>query len=416
MARWLDKVQPPEITVLFTNAAIIGVLTGLVAVFFIWLIDRFHALFFGPVLSLFSPGLGPYAIVLIPALGGLIAGPLISFFAKEAKGHGVPEVMEAIALRGGRMRPIVAGVKAIASSVCIGSGGSAGREGPIVQIGAVLGSVMGQLWRLSDNYIRNLVACGAAAGISAVFNAPIAGVIFALEVILGEFTNRYFGSVVISAVAASIISRRFLGENPAFLVPKYTLVSAPEILFYAFLGILAAVTAKSFVIVLYWFEDVFDDWEFPDWLKPAVGGLLLGALALWMPDVLGAGFPPIEKALDGQLLIPLLLSLLVAKLFGTSLTLGSGNSGGVFAPALFMGAMLGGAFGTLIHGWQPAITAPPGAYALVGMASVFAGAAHAPITAVLIVFEMSGDYRLILPLMTATVISTLLSEQLKRDS
>ncbi len=412
----LDHWQPPETVVLVSTAVLVGLGTGLGAVVFIWLLRLLQQFF-----ALTGEGLravaGPAGLVLVPMLGALIAGPLITFFAREAKGHGVPEVMQAIALRGGRIRPVVVAVKAVASAACISSGGSAGREGPIVQIGSALGSTVGQLFRLSDDRIRNLVACGAASGIAAVFNAPIAGVIFALEVILGEFTTRYFGTVVIAAVTSSIVSRAFLGDQPAFHVPAYTLVSPWEIFLYTVLGVLTALGAILFVRILYWFEDRFDEWRFPDYLKPAVGGLLTGAVGLWFPQVLGAGLEFIgESIASGGTEFWLVLTLVGLKVLATSFTLGSGNSGGVFAPALFTGAMIGEAFGEVAHRLLPGLTAVPGAYALVGMAALFAAAAHAPITAVLIVFEMSGDYRLILPLMFATVVSTLLSEHLHPES
>jgi CIC family chloride channel protein len=412
----LDRHQPSETVIVLLTAVLIGVSTGLGAIAFIWLIQQFKWLFFQVIQGGLALWLGGFAIVLIPVLGSLISGPLIAKFASEAKGHGVPEVMQAIALRGGRIRPQVVVVKALASAACIGSGGSAGREGPIVQIGSAIGSVVGQLFHLSADRIRNLVACGAAAGIAAVFNAPIAGTIFAMEVILGEFTTAYFGNVVIAAVTASVVSRRFLGNSPAFAVPAYSMVSAWEIAFYAVLGLLAAAVAWLFVASLYWFEDVFDDWRFPDMFKPAVGGLLLGGLALFLPDTLGSGLEFIEQAITGNAAWSLMAVLILGKMLATGFTLGSGNSGGVFAPALFVGAMLGGAFGTLVHYLFPAITAAPGAYALVGMAAVFAASTHASITAIIIVFEMSGDYRLILPLMLTTVISTLVSERLRREN
>jgi CIC family chloride channel protein len=396
----------------------VGISTGLGAIIFVWLIAQFRLLFFELIQTRLALWVGILAVVFIPMLGGLLAGPIIDKFAKEAKGHGVPEVMKAIALRGGRIAPQVVIIKALASAACIGSGGSAGREGPIVQIGSAIGSVVGQLFRLSDQRIRNLVACGAAAGIAAVFNAPIAGTIFAMEVILGEFTTAYFGSVVICAVAASITSRQFLGDNPAFRVPSYTLMSPWELLFYAILGFLAAIVAWLFVTTLYWFEDLFDNWQFPSALKPAAGGLLLGILALFTPQVMGSGLEFIEQAIRGDLSVAwqFMALLVLAKILATGFTLGSGNSGGIFAPSLFMGATLGGAFGGPLHQLLPAITAQPGAYALVGMAAVFAAATHAPITAIMTVFEMSGDYRLILPLMLATVISTLISERLRADN
>ncbi len=413
---FLDRYLPSENTILLLTAILVGILTGYGAVGFIWLLNQAHWLFFDVILTWLRTPFGKFAIVFIPVLGSLISGPLISFFAKEAKGHGVPEVMQAIALNGGRIRPAVVVIKAAASAACIGSGGSAGREGPIVQIGSALGSVLGQLFRLSEARIRNLVACGAAAGIAAVFNAPIAGSIFALEIILGEFTTSYFGSVVISAVTASIVSRQYLGDTPAFVVPSYSMVSPWETLLYLLLGILAPLVAWAFVTSLYWFEDKFDAWRFPDALKPAVGAVLLGVLAIFVPNSLGAGLEFIGEALAGNVPITLMLLLIFGKLFATDFTLGSGNSGGVFAPSLFMGAMLGGAFGMVVHQIFPAITASPGAYALVGMAAVFAAATHASITGIIIVFEMSGDYRLILPLMLATVVSTLISMAMRKET
>lgn len=417
LVRW-RRSPPSEETVLLVTALAVGISTGLGAVAFVWLLDAFQWLFLDWLRTGLEARVGRLGLVAIPALGGLVAGPLIVRFAREAKGHGVPEVMQAIALRGGRIAPQVVVVKAVASAACIGSGGSAGREGPIVQIGSAIGSVLGQALRFSDARIRNLVACGSAAGIAAVFNAPIAGAMFAMEVILGEFTTRYFGTVVVAAVAASIVAHRFLGQDPAMGVPEFQLVSPWELVAYALLGLAAALVAWAFVASLYWFEDRFDGWAFPDWLKPAVGGLLLGVLALGQPMVLGSGLEVIERVIGGDVVLAwqALAVLVVAKMLATDFTLGSGNSGGVFAPSLFMGAALGAAFGTPLHALLPDLTAPAGAYALVGMSAVFAAASHAPITAVMVIFEMSGDYGLILPLMLATVISTLVSERLRRES
>lgn len=398
-----------------TTSALVGVGAGAAAVLFRWLIAAFNQIGFGGGRTVL-PFLGPYYIVAVPAVGGLVVGPLVYFFAREAKGHGVPEVMEAVALKGGRIRPVVAVIKSLASSVCIGTGGSVGREGPIVQIGSALGSTLGQVLRLSDERIRILVACGAAGGISATFNAPIAGVIFALEVILREFSSGYFSMVVIAGVTSSVISQAFLGNFPAFQIPPYSLVSPWELIFYTLLGLLAATVALGFIYLLYRMEDLFDDWKFPEYIKPAVGGLGVGLLGFYVPEIFGVGYGSIEKALYGETGAVLMVGLVASKLLATSLTLGSGGSGGVFAPSLFLGAMLGGAFGSLVHYWMPDITAAPGAYALVGMAAVFAGAARAPITAVLILFEMTRDYRIILPLMFATGLSTLVSARLSKET
>jgi CIC family chloride channel protein len=413
--RWLDRWQPPETGVLIATALIVGLGGGLGAVVFRWLINSFTHISFDVMRGWLS-FMGPAYVVIVPAIGGLFVGPMIFFFAREAKGHGVPEVMEAIALRGGRIRPIVVLIKSLASSLCIGTGGSVGREGPIVQIGSALGSTLGQLLKLSDERIRNLVACGAAAGIAATFNAPIAGVIFALEIILGEFSVSYFSTVVISSVTASVVGRIAFGNTAAFAAPPYSLVSPWELPLYVLLGGLAGLVAFVFVGALYWFEDLFDAWRFPEYVKPAAGGLLVGAIGFYFPHVFGVGYPAIGDALLDKLMLGTMGLLVLAKVLATSLTIGSGGSGGVFAPSLFIGAMAGGAFGNVVHQLLPNTTAVPGAYALVGMAAVFAGAAHAPITAIIILFEMTNDYRIILPLMLATVVSTLLSQRLRREN
>jgi len=415
LRRLLDRWQPPETGVLIGTAVIVGLGGGLGAVVFRWLINSFTHIFFDMMRGWFS-FMGSAYVIIVPAIGGLLVGPMIYFFAREAKGHGVPEVMEAIALRGGRIRPVVVVVKSLASSICIGSGGSVGREGPIVQIGSALGSTLGQTLKLSDERIRNLVACGAAAGIAATFNAPIAGVIFALEVILGEFSVGYFSTVVISSVTASVVGRIAFGNVPAFVIPKYSLVSPWELLLYVLLGVLAGLVALLFVQTLYWFEDIFDDWCFPEYVKPVVGGLFIGAIGFYFPQIFGVGYEAMGDALLGKMVLGTMALMILIKILATSLTIGSGGSGGVFAPSLFIGAMVGGVFGTVVHQMLPGITAASGAYALVGMAAVFAGAAHAPITAIIILFEMTNDYRIILPLMLATVVSVLLAQRLRREN
>ena len=415
---------PPEL-ILMGTALVVGISTGIGAVIFRYLIQAVAWIGYEWIPSI-TPSEGKAYVVFVPAIGGLLVGLLIYFFAREAKGHGVPEVMEAVALNGGRIRPIVAVVKSLASSLSIGTGGSVGREGPIVQIGSALGSSIGQALNLSEDRVSNLVACGAAGGIAATFNAPIAGVVFALEVILGgRFSVRYFSSVVVSAVAASVVGRIAFGDVPAFIIPtEYGINSLWEYLFYPILGVLAAIVGVIFVRLLYGTEDLFDNWKrVPEWVKPAIGGMLLGIIALvypfvtqvaWIrvPQIYNVGYDVIEGVLANHSALTVVLVLLVLKLIATSLTLGSGGSGGIFAPALFMGAMLGAAFALIVEALFPGIPAPPGAYALVGMAAVFAASAHAPITAVLILFELTGDYRIILPLMLTVVVATVLSQRM----
>jgi CIC family chloride channel protein len=421
LPHWLDQRTLSESGVVLFTSVIVGIGAGLGAVVFRRLIEGVHTLAYDGLAGMLE-GIYPYYLLIIPALGGAIFGPLIYRFAREAKGHGVPEVMEAVALRGGRIRPRVAVVKSLASAICIGTGGSVGREGPIAQIGSALGSTVGQLFRLSDDRVRNLVACGAAGGVAATFNAPIAGSVFALEVILGQFHATYFGAVVISAVVADVVAQVFEGDVRAFVVPEYVLVSPWELLLYALLGLLAALTAVGFTRLLYLSEDLWDKFRFPEYFKPVLGGILLGVVGIvtpridGFPRVFSVGYDTISQALSGELALQITVVLLFAKMLATIITLGSGGSGGVFAPSLFMGAMLGEAFGQVVHAVFPAITAPVGAYAMVGMAAVFSGAAHAPVTAILILFEMTGDYHIILPLMLATVMSTLVSQLISRES
>ncbi|UCD37948.1 MAG: chloride channel protein [Fidelibacterota bacterium] len=425
-ARFVGRLHFSEGTILVLTSVLVGIGAGIGAVVFRLLIQGVEWVGYDFFPSLL-PEIGKTYVIIIPALGGVLVGLLVYHFAREAKGHGVPEVMEAVAVRGGRIRPAVAIVKSLASSICIGSGGSVGREGPIVQIGSAIGSTVGQAFRLSDDRIRNLVACGAAGGIAATFNAPIAGVIFALEIILGEFSVAYFSTVVISAVSASVVGQAVFGDLPAFPIPmEYHIISVWEYTLYPILGLLAALVGIGFTRALYWSEDIFAKWKaVPEWVQPAIGGAILGILALaypmftsvtWerLPQIFNVGYDIIDSTLRSDLVFQTVLLLLILKVVATSLTLGSGGSGGVFAPSIFMGAMLGGAFGAVVNTIMPFDVAPPGAYALVGMAAVFAAAAHAPIAAVMILFELTGDYRIILPLMLTVVVATLISGRLMK--
>jgi chloride channel protein, CIC family len=397
-----------------TFALLVGTGAGLGTIVFVRMIAFFNELFFGGGSQLPLPS-GTY-VILLPALGSLLVGPLVHFIAPEAKGHGVPEVLTAIATRGGRIRPVVVLVKALGSAITIGSGGSVGREGPIVQIGAALGSTLGQVFKLNERRVVNLVAAGAAGGIAATFNAPIAGVMFAIEVILGDLRLRDLSTLIISAVTASVVSQAVLGSSPAFSMPAYDFNGLAELPLYLGLGIASGLAAMLFVRALYFMEELFDGWKFPPYLKPVVGGLGVGLLGYFLPQVFGTGFEVIGQALSGQLGLALLLVLIFGKILATTLTLGAGSSGGVFAPALFIGAVLGGAYGQVAQAIFPGLPAPSGAYAMIGMAAVFAGAARAPITAILILFEMTQDYHIVLPLMFATIVSTLIAQRLEPES
>ncbi len=413
----LSNVRRGEHAFVVGTAVLIGVATAYGAIGFRLLIQGVSRVTFGvPELTLQSLATLPWWLrLLAPAVGGLVVGWLISRTAEETRGSGIPEVMEAVARLAGAIRLRVIWVKALAAAVTIGTGGSAGREGPIVQIGSAIGSGVGQLLGVSARRLRTFVACGGAAAIAATFNAPIAGTIFSVEVLLGNYAFASLAPIVLSAVTATVLSRHYLGDVPAFTIPAYELVSPRELILYGGLGLLAGLAAVLFIRMLYRTDDLFQKSAIRPWLRPAVGGLGVGLIAQVFPQVLGVGYATINAALWGQ--TAALVGLLVlAKMVATSLTLGSGGSGGVFAPTLVMGSSLGASFGLVVAGLFPDWTGGPGAYALVGMGAMVSGATHAPISAILVIFELTNDYRLILPLMVACVLAVLLSSRLHRPS
>lgn len=411
---------------LIAAAIVVGAGAGLAAVAFRWLVSSATLIFTGTTdysattghpANPWVPWLGGAFVILAPAIGGLVYGPLVHRFAREARGHGVPEVMYAVARRGGHIPGRVAVVKALASAITIGSGGSVGREGPIVQIGSALGSTLGRITRMSESQLRTLVACGAAGGIAATFNAPIAGVFFALELILRDFATRSFAAVMLSSITASVIGRAILGDHPFLTLPAFTVSQPSEYLLFAALGLLAGAVGVLFSTILYAIEDLCDAaWRGPEWLRPGVGGLLLGLLLFAMPQLYGVGYPVLEASVAGKYTIGFLLLLVVAKMAATSLTIGIGGSGGVFAPSLVIGAAFGAAAGETIGLVIPGMSGQAGTFALVGMAAVFAGATRAPITAGIILFELTGEYTIILPLLLAVIVATGVSRLLSRDT
>ena len=415
----VNRAKMTEHVFMIIVALIIGVLAGFGAIGIRLLIREISDLSFpGGDTLLDNIISSPWHIkILVPVIGGLIVGPIIHFLAPEAKGHGVPEVMQSIILRGGIIRPRVALVKAIASAITIGTGGSVGREGPIIQIGSSLGSTVGQFFNVHGTRIKTLVGCGAAAGIAAAFNAPIAGALFAVEIILMDFAWARFSPIVISSVMATVISHNFESNLATFQVPPYQLVNPLELIFYLILGLLSGLVSYLFIRILYAFENFFENkLKFPEYLQPALGGFIIGLIALVFPQIMGVGYDSINNALHGNTIWYMALGLIFVKILATSFTLASGGSGGIFAPSLFIGAMLGCFFGSFIHQFFPTITASPGAYALVAMGGLVAGTTRAPITAIIIIFELTNNYDIILPLMITCIIATILSSKLSRES
>lgn len=412
--RTAERLRVGDQTFLILLATVIGALTGLGAVAFLLLTRFFTSLFFGVLYSAMAPA--PYLIFLIPALGGLVIGPLIHYFPQEAKGDGVPSAMEAVALHGGVIRPRTVALRTIAAAVTLGSGGSVGREAPIAQIGAAVGSAVGQFLRVSGERMRSLVGCGAAGGIAAVFNAPMGGVFFALEVLLGDFSAQIFAPIVISSVVATAVSRAFLGNVLIFRVPAFTLQSFPQILTCAVLGAACGLAAFLFIRMLVSAETKFSASRIPVWLRAAAGGCATGLIAVKFPQVLGTDTRALDEALHGALPWILLLGIALLKIVATSFSLGSGGSGGVLGPSIFMGGMIGALGGTFAVSLFPRIAGTVGGYTLVGMAAFLAPVVGAPITAILILFEMTGDYAIILPLLVAVICAMLVFGRFSRFS
>ncbi|MFB0562020.1 MAG: chloride channel protein [Candidatus Lokiarchaeia archaeon] len=418
-------------------AGVVGVIGGLSAVTFRYLTEIFMNWF-----TAIPDYLGWPFIILMPTLGGLLVGILVTRFASEARGSGIPEVMEAVAIREGNIRTRVPFIKMLASALTIGSGGSAGVEGPIAHISAGFSSIFGRRFNLNGRYVRLLVICGVAAGISAIFNAPIGGVLFALEVIYGGIEAIAVIPVVLSSVVATAVSRVLLGEQAILQLTPFVLSNPWELIFFLILGLLLALLSVFWIKIFYWISDLFERIKVSPYFKPAIGGLGVGLVIIVFPQVMGGGYGVMEDVFAGQIGFALLLILGLLKMLTTPFTLGSGGSGGPFAPSLFIGAMFGGAFGLAIQfllfgrilgPFQPVfafwdfILGPigplihpyfgfnPMAYALVGMAALFAAAGRAPLTMIVMVMEMTKDYYLILPLMTACATSYILSRVIMKD-
>jgi CIC family chloride channel protein len=420
-----DEIEdrPLALGYLSLLALLIGIVTGFGAVAFRALIGLIHNLFFlgrfalAYDSSVFTPvGHWGKLVILVPVVGGLGVTFLVSNFAPEAKGHGVPEVMDAIYYRGGRIRPVVAVVKSLASALSIGSGAAVGREGPIIQIGSALGSTLGQMIRMPVASRIILVAAGAGAGVAATFNTPIGGVMFAIELMLPEVSVTSFVPVALATGAATFVGRYFFGPAAAFAVPPLGSISADpqsavSLLLFVALGAVVGVAAALFVRSLHWMEDWFE--RIPGaYTRHATGMLLVGlmiyALQLGFGHyyVEGVGYAAIESILNGQLAVwPVLLLLFVAKLAATTTSLGSGASGGIFSPSLFMGATIGGGFAAALQALHLPLPVSVPVFAMVGMAAMVGGGTGAVMTAVTMIFEMTRDYNIVMPMIVAVAVS-----------
>jgi CIC family chloride channel protein len=403
------RLREREDQVFLILALVIGALTGLAVVAFILLTERMG-------MRLYPVGGAPWRRLLFPVVGSLGIGYLLFRYFPYARGSGVPQTKAALFAREGRITLRTVLGKFFCTSATLASGIPLGREGPSVQVGAGIASVLGRVLGLRPEKVKALLPVGAAAAIAAAFNTPLAAVLFALEEIVGDLHAPVLGSVVLASATSWVVLRLLLGNNPLFKVPQYQLVHPLEFAIYALLGIAGGLASVAFTKLLLGMRERF--LRFPQetlWLQPLAGGLLVGLMGLVVPQVLGVGYGYVGDALNGTMALKLMLVLLVLKLLAVATSYASGNAGGIFGPSLFIGAMLGGAVGTGAHRLFPAYTATPGAYALVGMGAVFAGIVRAPMTSVLMIFEMTQDYAVIVPLMIANLVSLFISSRLQRQ-
>ena len=405
----LGKLQRREDQVFLALALVIGALTGLAVVAFILLTERTG-------MRLYPPGGTRWRRLLFPVVGSLGIGYLLFRFFPNARGSGVPQTKAALYAREGRITLRTVLGKFFCTSATLASGIPLGREGPSVQVGAGIGSVLGRLLGLSSERVKALLPVGAAAAIAAAFNTPLAAVLFALEEVVGDLNAPVMGAVVLASATSWVVLRLLLGNSPLFKVPQYELVHPAEFAIYAVLGVAGGLVSVAFTKLLLGMRQRF--LRFPQktvWFQPAAGGLLVGLLGWFVPQVLGVGYGYVGYALNGNMALKLMALLVILKLVTVTTSYASGNAGGIFGPALFIGAMLGGCVGTLAHHWFPTYTATPGAYALVGMGAVFAGIVRAPMTSVLMIFEMTQDYAVIVPLMISNLVSLFISSQLQKQ-
>lgn len=403
------RLREREDQVFLILALVIGALTGLAVVAFILLTERMG-------MRLYPVGGASWRRLLFPVVGSLGIGYLLFRYFPYARGSGVPQTKAALFAREGRITLRTVLGKFFCTSATLASGIPLGREGPSVQVGAGIASVLGRFLGLRPEKVKALLPVGAAAAIAAAFNTPLAAVLFALEEIVGDLHAPVLGSVVLASATSWVVLRLLLGNNPLFRVPQYQLVHPLEFAIYALLGIAGGLVSVAFTKLLLGMRERF--LRFPQetlWLQPLAGGLVVGLMGLVVPQVLGVGYGYVGDALNGTMALKLMLVLVVLKLLAVATSYASGNAGGIFGPSLFIGAMLGGAVGTGAHHLFPAFTATPGAYALVGMGAVFAGIVRAPMTSVLMIFEMTQDYAVIVPLMIANLVSLFISSRLQRQ-
>jgi chloride channel protein, CIC family len=409
LRRWTEQLKNREDQLTVVLSLIIGVLVGLVVVAFILLTGRLAA-------QMYPAGGAAWRRVVIPVIGALISGFFLFRYFPDARGSGIPQTKFAIFINDGyiSLRTILG--KFFCCSTSLASGIALGREGPSVQIGAGIASLLGRRFGLSKESVKSLVPVGCSAALAAAFNTPIAAVLFSLEEILGDLHAPVLGTVVISSATSWIVLHLLLGDEPLFHVPAYRLIHPLEFGIYAILGVVGGLGSVCFVKLLLKLRTLFKRLpKSTQWVQPVAGGLVVGLLGWFMPEVLGVGYDYVEQVLGGDFPLKTVALLAALKIVATATCYSSGNAGGIFGPSLFIGAMMGGAVGSVAHGLLPHQTAGPGAYALIGMGTAFAGIVRTPLTSVIMIFELTRDYSIIVPLMISNLISFFISYRLQRE-
>ncbi|RJX19703.1 MAG: chloride channel protein, partial [Desulfobulbus sp.] len=412
---------PGESTRLILIAACIGVMAGGTIIVFREAVELVHQVIFvrgSELLGIAQGGWRRLLLPLLPVTGALLLIPLSLLFPGMVNGYAFPKFLRRVNLENGVIQGRNIFIKLVATALTIGSGNSAGVEGPIAQIGGALGSKVGQVFRVSGKRMKVYIAAGCAGGIAGIFNAPIAGIFFAAEIVLlGSYEMSSFSALVIASALATVISRAYYGEVPAFPIPDYHVVNPfVEIPLYIILAVIIGVVAVAHIKFFYFVRDWFKNLHLHPQAKPILGALTVGCIGIAFPQVMGNGYSYIEEILAGEGLIWVMLCLIALKSVATAITLGSGGAGGVFAPALFIGGVIGGAFGGTVHLLLPEYTARPGAYATVGIGAFLAASTHAPMTAIFLLFEMTGNYLIIIPIMITSILGTITARTLYQDS
>ena len=405
----IEDLRKKEDQLALVLSLVIGAVVGTVVVAFIVLTGRLAA-------HMYPAGGAGWRRILVPTLGSLLTGWLIVRYFPNARGSGIPQTRAAIFIHDGRISLKTVIGKFVCCSTSLASGIALGREGPAVHIGAGIASVIAQKVGLSRVQRSWLVPVGAAAALAAAFNTPIAAVLFSMEEIMGDLHTPILGSVVLSSATSWMVLHLFLGDNPLFHVAPYQLVNPSELLLYALLGIVGGFASVAFVKLLLWLRERFA--ELPKktvWIQPVVGGLTVGIMGYFVPEVMGVGYDQVEKVLGGNVVLYVVVLLIVLKIVATAVCYASGNAGGIFGPSLFIGAMVGAAVGSVAHSLMPHLAAGPGAYALVGMGTAFAGIVRTPLTSVIMIFELTRDYSIIVPLMISNLLAFYISQKLQKE-